>query len=415
MSTKYSVTGEVAQSTQKYENPDPIDNRIPTGYEGTNIPDDFFIPECNIEDVDRAVFNLFDKSLQFTVEQSNEQKKVPVIFATGERFALVKRLKPIRDDNGALILPLISIRRQGIDQTIGHGHGIGQNTGDLIVKRRLSNKDRKYQQIINKMNVRNQDNVSSDNTFIDTTDPKKGVKPGRVASRNYQESATPISINDNLGNNVYEVITIPFPHFYTMTYEVTFWTQYTVHMNSMLEHFMVSYQAPGNQFRIDTDKGYWFVAYINNEFSDGTNFDDFTDQERIVRYTFSLTVDGYLIANKTEGRLSPFRSFISAPQISFGIEKPAANIKMGSKNDSPIGSGDPNVLTIDDATMLDQNGKDLVWRGFGDPNGRGHRLLSRNAASGESVWSAKQTDLGALDTGGPSRGSSDDGGHCGGS
>ena len=83
MTTKYSITGESEQTTRKYENPEPGDYRIPTGYEGTNIPEDFSIPECTIEDVDRALFNLFDEDLMFTVEQSNEQKKVPVIFATG--------------------------------------------------------------------------------------------------------------------------------------------------------------------------------------------------------------------------------------------------------------------------------------------------------------------------------------------
>ena len=38
-------------------------NRLPTGLEGQNIPDDFMIPACSVEDVDRAVFNLFEKGL----------------------------------------------------------------------------------------------------------------------------------------------------------------------------------------------------------------------------------------------------------------------------------------------------------------------------------------------------------------
>ena len=91
----------------------PIDKRerLPTGLEGQNIPDDFYIPPCGIEDIDRAIFNLFDKEIEFAIANKGETVRVPTVFATGERFALLKRNQPIRDENDALILPLISIRR----------------------------------------------------------------------------------------------------------------------------------------------------------------------------------------------------------------------------------------------------------------------------------------------------------------
>ena len=81
---------------------------IPTGYEGNNIPDDLTVPSCTIEDVDRALFNLFNDDLPLIYQQKNETKKIPVIFATGERFAVLRRKRPLRDNQGALILPLIS-------------------------------------------------------------------------------------------------------------------------------------------------------------------------------------------------------------------------------------------------------------------------------------------------------------------
>ena len=58
---------------------------------GTNVPTDFEIPPCGIEDLDRALFNLFDKRLSFSIEVNNTPKKVPVVFSTGERFALTRR------------------------------------------------------------------------------------------------------------------------------------------------------------------------------------------------------------------------------------------------------------------------------------------------------------------------------------
>ena len=90
------------------------DQAIPPKFDGENIPDDFSIPPCGIEDMDKALFNLFNDRIHFTIEVDNKPKKVPVVFATGERFALTKRPLPIRDRNNALILPIVSIRRKNI-------------------------------------------------------------------------------------------------------------------------------------------------------------------------------------------------------------------------------------------------------------------------------------------------------------
>ena len=89
--------------------------KIDSGYTKDVAPD-FAMPSCTVEDVDRGVFNLFDKELPFYYKRKDAMKKVPVIFATGERFALLARNKPLRDKSDALILPLISVVRTGIDQ-----------------------------------------------------------------------------------------------------------------------------------------------------------------------------------------------------------------------------------------------------------------------------------------------------------
>ena len=105
------------------------DHKIPTGREGDNVPDDFYIPPAGIEDADRAVYDMFDSQIPFQVVQRGKQGaltqptrgateavvKVPVIFATGERFAHVKKLLPFRDDNNTIILPLISIGRKSLE------------------------------------------------------------------------------------------------------------------------------------------------------------------------------------------------------------------------------------------------------------------------------------------------------------
>ena len=83
---------------------------------GSANVDDLVVPSCSIEDVDRALFNLFNVDLDLFYKESNKNsKRIPVIFATGERFAILRRKKPLRDKAGALILPLVSILRNWSD------------------------------------------------------------------------------------------------------------------------------------------------------------------------------------------------------------------------------------------------------------------------------------------------------------
>ena len=133
--------------------------QIPTGYDTQgNDPSTFYIPSCGIEDVDTAMVNLFDNEIKFKPYQqatTGFQKEISlkkpfVIFATGERFALAKRLKPFRDRNGVLLLPAISIRRTGIEQQNGDLF-----PGELTIKRRFDESDVSYQQLINRLGFQN--------------------------------------------------------------------------------------------------------------------------------------------------------------------------------------------------------------------------------------------------------------------
>ena len=48
-------------STRYQKESDP--NVIPGGYEGDNVPEDFEIPSCSLEDVDKALFDLFNEEI----------------------------------------------------------------------------------------------------------------------------------------------------------------------------------------------------------------------------------------------------------------------------------------------------------------------------------------------------------------
>tara|TARA_Y100000310_G_scaffold236214_1_gene239379 strand:- start:3448 stop:4650 length:1203 start_codon:yes stop_codon:yes gene_type:complete len=381
--------------------------KMPTGYEGQNIPTDFSMPSCGIEDVDRAVFNLFDKDLDLTVSEKEETRRVPVVFATGERFALVKRRRAIRDKNGTIILPLVSVRRTGINQT--KSWGLPGDTGDLVIKTRLSSKDQQFQNIVNKQGIKNQSNVASPTNFVNRSSVYKYSYPGKIASRrpdSLKTSADGVAINNDLGKNIFEIITVPFPLFFKATYEIIFWTQYTLHMNQMLETFMASYHVSDFGFKVTSDKGYWFVAYVENELSADDNFEEFTDEQRMIKYTIRMFAHGWIVAPKSPGLPSPFRRYYSAPQINFSTSQVAGQIVIPGKSGIKVTGGDPSKFILQDVENLDLDGtvirsdrqyleyvEDTIRDPFTDK--RKTRLLpvlTRNQRQGETVVSARIID-----------------------
>ncbi len=334
-------------------------NAIPTGYEGDNIPDDVIVPACTIEDVDRALFNLFDREVPLLYKSKEGSKRIPVIFATGERFAVLRRKKPMRDRNGALILPLVSIMRTAVSQEAQMGPGQGS---PLTVKKRLSERDREYQRIINRAQLKNQDDMPARQNRLFDDDNKiqdTGTLVGKFATR---RDSSPASLDYRQGKllspgiqkNIIEVITMPPVKYYTSTYEVTFWAQYTQQMNDMLMAMMSVYQNNHKRtFRLETDKGYWFVGYVGEALNPGNNFDDFTDNERLVKYSFEVTVPGYVVGGEYPGAPPFLRKFVSAPDISFDATQTNAS-PMGEPVGGPV-SGDParymlqDVLTSEDS------------------------------------------------------------------
>ena len=306
-------------STRWNVNPVKTQTGLQTGLEGIDIPENFDLPSCGIEDVVRALFKLFDKELPFYFELDGEQKRIPCIFAGGERAMILRRKEPLRDRQGALVLPLISILRSGIDQS--SEKAIGPGTGQITLRKKLAPEDRTFKKQANAELLENQDNVA--------TPRYKGANTGL----------------DITNRNVYEVITMPNPRFFTATYDITFWTQYLSQMNLLMEALMSSYNNGTNRsFRIESDKGYWFSAYVEPGFSDSNNFDGYQDDERVIKTSITVKVTGYIINSQFSGAPSPFRRFISAPKVQFETttEKPI------TVHSNKLPSGDPDDYIFDD-------------------------------------------------------------------
>jgi hypothetical protein len=306
--------------TTRFRAGDPLG--VPSGYEGVATPS-ISIPSCGIEDVDRALFKCLRDEVAFQVSDNGggNQRPVPIVFAVGEKWSMLKSGRAIRDKDGTLILPLVTVRRTGVEQTSADmtSRGMNQHVGEIIVKTKLDDADRTYQNLINKLGIPNMDDVPGPRDYF----PSASLDTTR---ENTMENVYDVDVINGallapkLGKNVWQIITIPTPQFFTALYEVTIWAQYTEHMNFMLEKLMSSYLPTGNRtLRLDTPKGYWFIAQVEEGYTSEDNSDNATGAELIRKYKFNIRVPGYLVLSDAPGMPPGIRKFVSAPQILFAL------------------------------------------------------------------------------------------------
>jgi len=232
------------------------------------------IKSIGIEDVDQAVVDYFDKKIAMTVEVERGRKKVPVVFASGERWKMIRDHRGLRDDNGTLILPLMTVRRTNIDRTRGFG-GLAQETPFITISQNIHSKTGNLQNILN---------LRKRSGFLGVPKKDKVVR---------------------------EYITLPFPDFATIFYEISIWTQYQTQMNEILEKIFHNYDWH-NSFVMPVDydgkepkgNGYYFVGFRDGDIVSQSNFEEFTDQERIIKYSYGIKTPVYFMFDLKDETLS---------------------------------------------------------------------------------------------------------------
>lgn len=328
---------------------------LSSGYEG--LPSsNVVIPPVGIEDVDRSLFNLFNEQIPLVVGvPGQDTKRVPVVFFAGERWAMNKRRRALKDRNNSLVLPLVTAVRTTVNQDLNAditGRGINQQTGEIVIRRRLDDSDRSYQSLINRLLLKNQTNVA--------VSPNQ-ANPGQLTTiRPIGDMSDDPTVEQggllvpNHRRNVYETIVIPAPQFFTAQYEFTLWAQYTSHMRQMIEAIINSQLPQGNCWRLETSKGYWFVASVEgNVYNVDNNDDDYAQVERLIRYKFVVNVPGYVLASAVPGAPVPVRRYVSVPTITFKTTPVSAQIEGGAHITDPyIGADDPTLPSASEGNDL---------------------------------------------------------------
>jgi len=218
-----------------------------------------------IETIDQSVFN-FVNSLSLATMTNRGFKPVPVIWGSAERSYQVKRSKEIRDKQGLLVLPIISIKRGSF--TKSHASpGVFQGNipevddaqgGSLGVSRVL------YQQ--KTLKFANADSF-------------------RLRGQKNFPGANP--------KVVYKTVTVPMPVNVEVMYEITLRTEYQQQMNDLMTPFATK---PGtvNFIRL-IEKDHRYEGFIQPDYASSDNLADFSGDERKFETKISIKVIGYIV------------------------------------------------------------------------------------------------------------------------
>lgn len=264
------------------------------------------IEPVTLRTCDKAVVDYFSKRVAPTVEAENGRKKVKVIYASGERWKLIRDKKGLRDENGVLILPLIAVRRMNIERSRGVYGGLPQDDRYITVSNKISKKT---------PNLTNQ-------------------------LTNRKQRGLVVATKDKV---VREYLTIPFPDFSVANYQVTIWAQYHSQMNSILERMFhlydwqdMFYMPVNYDSNNKPQKGYYFVGERTGDVVSESNTENFSGEERILRYSYNFRVPIYLMTDPKDDALN------------YGKDTEGKNFYYKSENAVEIKVGTEIVGSVDD-------------------------------------------------------------------
>ncbi len=218
-----------------------------------------------IETIDKSVLN-FVEGLGLSALTNKGFKPVPVIWGTAERAFQVKKNKDIRDSQGLLVLPIISIKRTGFTKSrvspgVFQGN-VPENEdgkgGSLNVSRVL------YQQ--KTMEFANADAL-------------------KLYGQKHYPSQNP--------KIVYKTVSVPMPVNVEVMYEITLRTEYQQQMNDLMTPFATT---PGtvNFVRL-IEKDHRYEGFIQEGYASNDNLADFSGDERKFETKITLKVIGYIV------------------------------------------------------------------------------------------------------------------------
>ena len=256
------------------------------------VVQDLNFAPSTLETIDYAIYDYLNETLALRTITNEGLKQVPIIWASAERSFQVKNKKELRDSEGAIILPVITLERSSVVKdltTRGAYYGDmfpfqsqSEKGGSLVIARRIK-----------------QDKTSN---FANAD-----------AKRRYNNRVAPKFVRKSTDKVVYETVSIP-PIVYTdITYKILLRTEYQQQMNDLVQPFIT---RPGtiNSFLINRD-GHRYEAFVQGDYVLSNNISDMAGEERIFKTEVSIKVMGYLVGEGINQDTPKFSIRESAVQV----------------------------------------------------------------------------------------------------
>jgi len=245
-------------------NPSTTENRaLQTSFKGDTVKP-FSV---GLQDIDEAIFYYFGNVIQPSVFQNGSRLPVPIIYGSPEKWKSYQKDGYYRDQQGKIQAPLIMFKRNSID---------------------------KNRQIANKLDANNPQNF--------------GVFTKKYTQRNSYDNFK--VLNNRIPQKEYYAVVMP--DYLTVTYTCVAFTYYVEQLNKIVESMEYASDAYwGNPQR------YQFKAAID---SFGFQTELVNNDERIVRSTFDIKINGYIIPDILQKDITALKKFSNKTKIIFSME-----------------------------------------------------------------------------------------------
>ena len=249
------------------------------GYLYSRSTDTIKNPAVTLMDIDSAIVFYFENVIKPSVEDNSENVKVPIMYASPERWKSIQRDGFMRDKKRQTITPVIAYRRTSLE------------------------KDESLPQ----------DKLDANNPNMFYTFEKKFTQANRHDNFTAQIGKQPQREYHN----------VTFPDYVTLSYDFIIWTSYIEQMNKIVERIVYSDGA----YWGDPDKMRFRTSV--DTFADAT---EVSDAERLVRTNFTVTMRGYLLPEGNFDHRSTTQKFLSPKKVIFSSETDSTINKVSGKS-----------------------------------------------------------------------------------
>jgi len=225
----------------------------------------------NLENIDAAIFNWVNEKLNIFATSNRGWEKAPVIWVSAERAFQSKRDKGLRDAEGALILPLISVERTSVAKDLAFKGSLQAN---IFPRNDYKGGSIPLDRVINQVKTKNFQN--------------------EYAKREYGQLNFKVKpINKQV---VYTYRSIPMPVYVTVMYKIMLRAEYQQQINELSQPFMVA--TGGINAFILRERGHRYEGFMQPSYEQENSVGDMGDEERMYQTGIEIKVLGYLIGGE---------------------------------------------------------------------------------------------------------------------